>query len=616
MDHLSPARLAAVDRTTVEVEHLAGCARCRSQELRVRAFAGSDSGEGPALGSGSAVAVASAPLAPPPSERLAVGTQVDRYVIEGVLGEGGMAVVYRARHAQLGSAHAIKVLTIPSKAIRERLLMEGRVQANIRSRNVVPVTDIVDVDGAPGLVMELVDGPSLAELLLTCGRLPIEQVDELARGILAGAAAAHRAGLIHRDLKPGNILLARTDEGLVPKITDFGLAKVLDAVEDADLHHTRSSATLGSPRYMSPEQIRSAKGVDPRSDVFSLGAILYELVTGSPAFEGRDLMEIFTAITEGRYRPVRELAPDAPDRAVAAIEAALQVSPDARPQDVEALASLWRGPVADAASLPPSSPPRLAPRVRPAWVAVAFVLVAVLGLAVYSMNAEGPGTVAAGKPPATLGDASAVAQTLAKPASYLPLAVGNWWEYRMVEPETQRAQPKNKKLVIDLFGDVGGLKAGTQGFRMRREDALGSSVRWLGKEGDVVAWLHDEWMDASGTVTKSQYYQPYRTRLDETPAHLVNEAEWTEEYDDIGIDPTTGEAKVPKHVQVTWTVEALDEAITVPAGSFNCLRLRRRNRQSATTYEDQTYWFARGVGKVREDSPPAEHEELIAYHVE
>ncbi|MCO4746388.1 MAG: protein kinase [Proteobacteria bacterium] len=272
--------------------------------------------------------------------QLQTGTVVERYTIEGVLGSGGMATVYLARHNQIGSLHALKVLQILTPSIRERLLQEGRVQGAMRHSHIVAVTDLVQVDGMPALVLEYVRGPSLAQLL-SSRRPSLAQADELARGILRGAAFAHRHGLIHRDLKPGNILLAIADGVLHPKITDFGLAKIMEG--PTGRHETRTGVGLGTPSYMAPEQIRDAAHVDQRADVFSLGAILFQLVTGRLAFDGPDKMEIFSNICEGRFENPRALAPDVPERMVRAIEEALRVDVDDRPADAAALLALWAG---------------------------------------------------------------------------------------------------------------------------------------------------------------------------------------------------------------------------------------------------------------------------------
>jgi serine/threonine protein kinase len=532
--------------------------------------------------------------------RLAPGTRADRYEVEDVLGAGGMAVVYRARHVQLGTFHAIKVLTVPSPEIRERLLVEGRVQATIRSPNIVPVTDVIDVGGAPGLVMELVDGPTLADLLRR-GPLPLDQVDALARGIMAGVCAAHRAGLIHRDLKPANILLAQSDGGLIPKIADFGLAKVLDATasSDPDLARTQSRTTLGTPQYMSPEQIRSAKSVDTRSDLWSLGAILYEMVTGARAFAGPDVISVFVAITEGRYQPVQAIVPTAPARMLSAIDAALRVDPAERIEDVERLAAIWDGEVANEAASPKNVPlPRVAPdrtRRRARWLlgSIGGLVSSVVLLA--GLRASVPSPFGC---PELAG-------------SYMPLAVGNRWHYSMVQPESGRRMA-DKWLEIDTeVADLGGANAGVQGFRVSRKDGEGTAVRWLGRKDDVVAWFHDVWTDKDGKRTKDTYYQPFRTRVDERCEHRVAGARWTEEYDNVSLDPVAGTPQATKRTPVEWTVEATDEMVTVPAGTFETIRVRR-----STPDEVQTFWFAAGVGKVMEETPNKEHEELLSYHLE
>ncbi len=275
------------------------------------------------------------------------GTVVERYTVEGVLGHGGMAVVYRVVHNQLGSTHAMKVLSMPTASVRKRLMREGRVQSALRHPNVVAVTDVVDLDGIPALVMEYVRGPSLADFLGAC-RPTREQADALAVGILAGVQAAHAQGLVHRDLKPGNVLLS-TDGGTpVPKITDFGLAKVLD---DAEAHalatgshaRTRTGVAMGTPAYMAPEQIRDSSTVDHRADLWSMGAILYELATGERAFRGDDTLELFQAVCAAEFVPVKDRVPSVPQRMVAAIEAALTVPLAERVADCATLTKLWTG---------------------------------------------------------------------------------------------------------------------------------------------------------------------------------------------------------------------------------------------------------------------------------
>jgi serine/threonine protein kinase len=262
------------------------------------------------------------------STDLPIGRQVDRYIIEGVVGRGGLAVVYRVRHAQLDSVHALKVLQIRSARITRRLHQEGRIQAALRHANLVPVTDMIDVDGVPGLVMDFVSGPTLQQLLAGGRPPPPDEVDRLAEGILAGVIKAHAHGVIHRDLKPGNILLEPTEDGYVPRVVDFGFLKVIRA-EDED-HSLTRGGKLGTPRFMAPEQANDAKSVDARADVYSLGAILYELVTARPAFDALGEIDVAIAMRNEDYRDPREHARDLPDRWVEAIRGALKAERKAR----------------------------------------------------------------------------------------------------------------------------------------------------------------------------------------------------------------------------------------------------------------------------------------------
>jgi serine/threonine protein kinase len=269
------------------------------------------------------------------------GDRVDRYVVESTLGRGGMAVVYKVRHAELGTFHALKVLNALDPAVRDRLAREGRVQGMLRHPNVVAVSDLVDVRGQSGLVMEYVDGPSLDGLLET-HRLTVPQADALLQGVMAGVLHAHRHGFVHRDLKPANLLLAPSEAGLIPKVADFGLAKLILGDGPA-LGATRTGVMMGTPAYMAPEQIRDSKSVDQRADVFSLGVVMYEVVVGRRPFEGDDLMQVLQAVCAGRYVPPAELVPALPARVVDAIEGALMVNRDLRIQDVATLLDTWNG---------------------------------------------------------------------------------------------------------------------------------------------------------------------------------------------------------------------------------------------------------------------------------
>ncbi len=275
------------------------------------------------------------------TEELEHGRELERYTVMERIGAGGMGTVYLVRHNVLGSSHALKVLHRVSSSVRQRLIREGQAQSQLKHPNVLSVTDVVEVDGAPGLIIEYVEGPSLADLLRQ-GPVDLKCADQIAQGILLGVAAAHRAGIVHRDLKPSNVLLVPTEEGYLPKVADFGLAKHMEP-EEHDPQLTHPKGPMGTPAYMAPEQIRDARLADERSDIFSLGAILYELVTGQRAFDGLDIITIYDQIRSGTYEPADRVVPGLPARMARTVRKALEQEPDERFADCDALLDSWRG---------------------------------------------------------------------------------------------------------------------------------------------------------------------------------------------------------------------------------------------------------------------------------
>ncbi len=252
------------------------------------------------------------------------GAIVGPYKVETLLGKGGIAAVYKVRHRNLRSAHALKVLFTTDPDSKDRLLREGRVQASLRHPNIVAVTDVMEVDGAPALVMEYVSGPSLFNWLGE--NRPDEDVAlELFRGIVLGLQAAHEAGVVHRDLKPENVLLAPTNDGLIPKVCDFGLVKLLSGRTN-----TLSGVGFGTPEYMAPEQIQDAANVDSRADLWALGCLLYEIVTGRSAFVADDVAKIYDKVRAADYDDPTRYCPDLDPRIQECIRWLLEVDPDRR----------------------------------------------------------------------------------------------------------------------------------------------------------------------------------------------------------------------------------------------------------------------------------------------
>lgn len=217
-----------------------------------------------------------------------------KYLIERVVGAGGMGVVLAARHVQLDTQVAIKVL-LPAAATNQdivaRFLREGRSSAKLRSDHVAKVLDVGTSEaGAHYLVMELLAGQDLGQLLQAQGTLPVSAVIDWIAQALEALAEAHGHGIVHRDLKPSNLFLARRPDGTdILKILDFGISK---ATTPHEKKLTASVAMMGSPLYMSPEQMLSAKDVDQRADLWSLGVVMYELSTGRVPFDGESIPQL------------------------------------------------------------------------------------------------------------------------------------------------------------------------------------------------------------------------------------------------------------------------------------------------------------------------------------
>jgi predicted ATPase/class 3 adenylate cyclase len=273
---------------------------------------------------------------------LAVGAIVDRYVVRGRLGEGGAADVYSVEHRTLGTRHALKILQRPNKTLAARLLAEGRIQATLRHPNIVRVTDVIELAGGIGLVMDEITGPSL-RVRLGEGPLPMPEAMAIARGTIAGVAAAHAAGLVHRDIKPDNVLLDPQAAGVVPRVGDFGIARQqLDGGgSEGDTPKTRTGVAMGTPGYMAPEQYRDARTAGPTADVFSLGCVLYELVAGRRPFKQGDFIALFQQAEAGRFIPLSVGAPTVPSALASVIEQALRPVATARQFDATALLEAW-----------------------------------------------------------------------------------------------------------------------------------------------------------------------------------------------------------------------------------------------------------------------------------
>ena len=322
-------------------------------------------------------------LMPEPLHERVVAAIGQQYEVEQEIGRGGMSVVFRARDRRLNRLVAIKVLPPElayDPAIRTRFTREAQTSAQLSHAHIVPIYDVGEKDGLAHFVMALVTGGNLAELLAREPRQPIEEARRIVREIADALAYAHTRGVVHRDIKPDNILLdAATGRAMV---TDFGIARAIEAGSRL----TVTGAAVGTPTYMSPEQAMGEREIDGRTDIYSLGVIGYQMVTGRVPFAAANPMALLLKHVGERPRPIGELRPDTPKPLGDAIERALAKDPEERWPTAASLrdalfggdapSSAWRSEVRDpvrytsprpaskraSPPAPPSAPAAVQPR--------------------------------------------------------------------------------------------------------------------------------------------------------------------------------------------------------------------------------------------------------------
>jgi serine/threonine-protein kinase len=289
-------------------------------------------------GSGAALAVAQPDNGGDP----VLGTIVaDRYRVLSLIGEGGMGRVYAAEHTEIGKRVALKILhpvygRMPE--VVERFRREARAASRIGHPNIVDVTDSgTTSDGSVFFVMEYLEGVELAEVIDREGALPVQRAVNITSQLCRALSAAHAVGIIHRDLKPENVfLVSRDGTSDFVKVLDFGIAKSAELEETRAERLTSPGMAMGTPEYMAPEQA-AGKGADARSDIYSVGAILYEMLTGTAPFDGENFMEILTKKATQDARPPRELRPDLSEEVESLVVRTLSRDPERRPQTMESL---------------------------------------------------------------------------------------------------------------------------------------------------------------------------------------------------------------------------------------------------------------------------------------
>jgi serine/threonine-protein kinase len=259
--------------------------------------------------------------------------KIGRYKVLGELGRGAMGIVYKAEDPNLDRVVALKTIIVDADAdgadeYRKRFILEAKAAGKLNHPNIVTTFDCGEHDGLAYLAMELLEGTDLRSRMLK-EAIPAAEAVEIARQVAEGLAYAHERGVVHRDVKPGNIMLNAQGQA---KIMDFGLARM----RAAD-HKTSTGMVLGTPRYMSPEQI-SGLPVDQRSDIFSLGIVLYEMLTGTRLFAGEDMAQVTHQITEFEHVPPTRQVPGLPGMVDFVVARALKKDPAVRYQDARELA--------------------------------------------------------------------------------------------------------------------------------------------------------------------------------------------------------------------------------------------------------------------------------------
>lgn len=268
-----------------------------------------------------------------------------KYRMGGLLGRGGMGAVHTATHLGTGRVVAIKVIRggALDHTSLSRFARETRAVGALDTQHIVQVLDSgTDAEtGTPYMVMEHLRGEDLRQLLDRVGALSPDVTLRIAAQVCLGLQKAHEAGVIHRDIKPANLYLARRDAGeVVVKILDFGVAKIVEVPGDqAEVTGlTNTGGMLGSPRYMSPEQVRAARNVDHRTDIWSLGVVLYRCLTGTPAYSASSsIIDLAMEICAAPPRPVQDVAPWIPAEVAALVHRTLQLAPEDRLADMGAM---------------------------------------------------------------------------------------------------------------------------------------------------------------------------------------------------------------------------------------------------------------------------------------
>ncbi len=262
-----------------------------------------------------------------------------KYRLEEVIGSGGMAHVYRATNTAIDRTVAIKILRreqVENPGVVERFLREARTANRVQHPHVVDVTDVgQDSDGSPFLVQEYLEGETLFDYAQRQGgKLSLPELSEIMGPVLSAVAEAHERGVVHRDLKPENVFLAGRRGRRIPKVLDFGISKV----QSSEHELTAVGVMMGTPAYMAPELGVSSKDADARTDVWALGVVIFEMLSGKLPFEGESVGEVLLAVATTDAVKLRDVQPDVPERISEIVAKCLRRNPDERYKNAAALA--------------------------------------------------------------------------------------------------------------------------------------------------------------------------------------------------------------------------------------------------------------------------------------
>jgi serine/threonine-protein kinase len=271
-----------------------------------------------------------------------------RYELERLLGQGGMGTVWAAKHALTQKRVALKFLKEAAQPeLVRRFVREAQAASAVRHPNVIGIHDVIMLeDGLPAMVMDLLEGESLAARLERAGALGAAELSNVMVPVLSAVGAAHALGIVHRDLKPDNVFLARVADSaeVRPMVLDFGICKLMssEALMSNESTLTRTGSVMGTPYYMAPEQVFGERDVDARADVWAIGVMMYECCTGQRPFEGENIGQLIKHVLSGSYRPLTEVAPHLPASLSVAIARMLTFDRTQRAPDLREMFEVLR----------------------------------------------------------------------------------------------------------------------------------------------------------------------------------------------------------------------------------------------------------------------------------